>query len=338
MHKRRAEKKLTLVFDESGAVSIVFALTLTVLCGFVALAFDIGHIVMVKAELQRTADAAALGGAAGLVPYINPGLNQTPNWLQAESKAYAIINNAANEVDNQPFTLTNNDGAVLYGYWLLQAPTGYVQSLSTVRPITSTYLPEPAVKVTLTKLVTLYFAPVVGVSSPTRVTATAAAILPEAYQTTGIPPVTVAKDIVYDILGEDGVEIEIDESTQDLKIQSEKGLAGWFNRDGSNNVPSVRIMEPLTTDVSKIYILPGTKATLTDYITKGSTVIIPIVEDVNAKTWNTIIGWAAFRVDDLSANAMSGSFVEASLDPNVVPTGGSGIIGGVAGTPKLVSP
>ena len=76
MHnKRRTKQKLTLAFDESGATAIFFALTLSVLCGFVALAFDIGHMVMVRAELQRTADAAALAGAAGLLPYTNPGPN-----------------------------------------------------------------------------------------------------------------------------------------------------------------------------------------------------------------------------------------------------------------------
>ena len=68
MH-RRTKQKLTLALDESGATAIFFALTLSVLCGFVALAFDVGHMVMVRAELQRTADAAALAGVTGLVPY-----------------------------------------------------------------------------------------------------------------------------------------------------------------------------------------------------------------------------------------------------------------------------
>ena len=125
MHNRRAKKKLTLALDESGAAAVVFAIIFAALCGFVALAFDVGHMVMVKTELQRTADAAALAGVMGLVPYTNPGPNQTPNWLQGQSKAHAIINNAANEADNQIFTLT--DGTVNYGYWLLKPPAGYVQ-------------------------------------------------------------------------------------------------------------------------------------------------------------------------------------------------------------------
>ena len=42
MHNRKTKHKLTLALDESGAIAVYFALTLSVLCGFVALAFDIG--------------------------------------------------------------------------------------------------------------------------------------------------------------------------------------------------------------------------------------------------------------------------------------------------------
>ena len=111
MNNKRTKKKLTLALDESGAAAIIVALVLTALCGFVALAFDIGHMVMVKAELQRTADAAALAGVTGLVPYNNPGPNQMPNWVQGQAKAHTIINNAANKADNQTFTIA--DGTVL---------------------------------------------------------------------------------------------------------------------------------------------------------------------------------------------------------------------------------
>ena len=76
MHNRRAKKKLTLALDESGAVAVVVAIIFAVLCGFVALAVDIGHMVRVKAELQRTADAGALAGVTGFVPYTGTGLKR----------------------------------------------------------------------------------------------------------------------------------------------------------------------------------------------------------------------------------------------------------------------
>ena len=275
MHYRRAKKKLTLALDESGASTIVFAIIFAALCGFVALAVDIGHIVTAKSELQRTADAAALAGAMGLVPYTDPGpTNQTPNWLQGQSKAHEIISNAANEVDNQTFTLT--DGTVAYGYWSLKPPAGYVQPPLPLVPPPAANLPEPAVNVTLSRNVTLHLAPLVGVSSPQTVSVTATAILPAAYQTTGVPPVAVSWDTVYNNVGG---TVKIDVAETDIKPQSNKGIAGWFNLDGSNNVPSVRINTPLTSSTTPIYMVPGTKATLTDFITQGQTVVVPVIHD-----------------------------------------------------------
>ncbi len=179
MFREKPAKKWALAFDESGAAAATFAIILTVLCGFVALAVDIGHIVMAKAELQRTADAAALAGAMGLAPYTGPLDNQTPNWSQGESKAHALISNAANKADNQIFSST--DGIINHGYWLLSPPADYVQSLPQARPTTAAYMPEPAISVTLSRNVTLAFAPLVGISSPKTVSAAATAILPEAY-------------------------------------------------------------------------------------------------------------------------------------------------------------
>lgn len=341
MHNnRRAKKKLTLVLDESGAVGIYVALIFGVLCGFVALVIDLGNMIRVRAEVQRTADAAALAGVTGFIPYTGSASNQTPNWANGVTKAHTMINNAANKADNLQFTAT--DGTVAYGYWLLAPLAGYVQTLPTARPTTAAYMPEPAIIVTLSRNVTLYFAPIVGVSSPSTVSATAIAILPEAYQTTNIPPVAVSWDTVYNIIG--GASV-IDVAEQDVQPQSNKGLAGWFNLNGGNSVPSVIIDVPMMADPhgistgSNVYLVPGTKANLTDYITEGATIVVPVVQDVLKKEWSPILEWAAFKVDSVDANSMTGHFVTQYFDPNVTPVPyPGGTIGGVAGTPKLVSP
>jgi Flp pilus assembly protein TadG len=335
MHNERAKKKLTLVLDESGAAAIVCALIFAALCGFLALALDLGHLVTAKSELQRTADAAALAGAMGLT---NPGPNQTPNWLQGQSKAHGIITNAANKVDDQTFTLT--DGTVNYGYWSLRPPAGYVQLPLPILPPPPANLPEPAVNVTLSRSVTLYLAPLVGVSSPKTVSATATAILPPAYQDTNLPPLAVSYDTVYNNVG---TTVEIDVSEQSFKIQSNGGIAGWFNLNGGNSVPSVLIDTPLIADNTtgtQVYLVPGTKATLTNYMTNGQTIVVPIVQDVSQKVWAPIVGFAAFQIDPngLGANSITGHFLDQYFDPNVTPAAGSGSIGSVAGTPKLVGP
>ena len=336
--KRRTKRKLTLAFDESGATAIFFALTLSVLCGFVALAFDIGHMAMVRAEVQRTADAAALAGAAGLLPYTNPGSDtQTPDWTNGVTKAHTMISNVANNADYKKFSDT--EGTVDYGYWLFEPPTDYVQTLPKARPTTASYLPEPAIKVSVSRDVNLSFAPIIGVDSPKTVSATATAILPEAYSIPNLPPIAVSWDTIYNTVGG---TVQIDVTEQGIKIQSNKGFAGWFNLDGGNSVPSVLLSTPLVsgtdTGGTQIYLVPGTKATLTDYLTVGQTVIIPVVQTVSQNQWADIIGFAAYKVDTLSANSMSGHFVNQYFDPDVVPTAGSGTIGAVAGTPKLVGP
>ena len=338
----RTKQKLTLVFDESGATAIFFALTLTILCGFVALAFDLGHIFMVRAELQRTADAAALAGVTGLVPYT--GSPQTPAWASGVAKAHTMISNAANEADNLQFT--TSDGTVDYGYWLLSPPADYAQTLPKARPTTAAYLPEPAITVTVSRNVTLSFAPIVGVSNPRTVSATAIAILPEIYGVTGLPPIAVAWDVVYNNVG--GTTV-VDATEQDIKIQSNKGLAGWFNLDlsgHSNSVPSVRTTAPLIAEPdgiatgSNIYMVPGTKATLTNYITEGSTFVVPVIADgFSQGDVCPIIGWAAFQVDSLGANTMTGHFVNQYFDPNIRPDvrpDPTALF--VSGTPKLVGP
>jgi len=339
MHNMRAKKKLTLALDESGAATMVIAIVLTALCGFVGLAVDYGHMVMVKAELQRTADAGALAGATGLVPYNNPGPNQMPNWVQGRNKAHAIINNAANQADNLMFSIT--EGTVLSGYWWLKPPTGHPQPPLSDTPGAAAYLPEPAINVTLSRNVTLYLAPLVGISSPTTVSATAIAILPEAYTTSKLIPIAVSYDTVFN---DSGGTVVIDVTPgSDVKVNSNLNAAGWFTMTAGENFPQSVINNPLTagTDLSatQVYLQPGAEVTLMNQlIHDGMTLVMPVVQTVEQKTMASIIGWAAFKVDTASGPVITGHFVEQYYDPNVVPTEGTGIISAVAGTPKLVGP
>jgi Flp pilus assembly protein TadG len=335
----KAKKKLTPPLGESGAVAVYFLLIFSVLCGIAGLVVDYGNMVRVRAEVQRTADAAALAGAAGLVPYTNPGATtQTPNWVAGTTKAHNLVSNAANKADNQPFT--TGEGTVDYGYWLLTPPAGYVQTLPTARPTTAAYLPEPAVKVTLSRNVSLYLAPLVGVSTPKIVSATAIAILPEAYTTSKVVPIAVSWDTVYNNVGGNVI---IDVSEEGIMVNSNKGSAGWFTMTSGENFPQSVIDNPLTagTDpaVTSIYLQPGSEVTLMHQLIQADTTfVVTVVQTVEQKTMAPIIGFAAFHVDSLSGPTLTGHFVNQYFDPNVVPTAGTGIISAVAGTPKLVSP
>jgi hypothetical protein len=339
MHTVRAKKKLTLIRDESGATAVIVGIVFFVLCGAMGLAFDIGHMVMVKGQLQRTADAAALAGVMGFLPYNNPGTSdQSPNWVQGQQKAHEIINNVANSVyndkaDDAQFSIT--EGTVPYGYWLLNPPSDYVQlPLPTARPTNSAYLPEPAIMVTLSRNVNVYLAQLVGVSSPKTVSATAIAILPEAYTIEKIVPIAISHSTYFN------PDMTINLSEKDIKIQVQKDVATWFNLDGSNDVPTTRIDKPITVRSSFIYLQPGAKATLTDFMKQGDIITLPVVldSDFDKSSAVPVETWCAFHIDQLDANSMTGHFVTRYFDPNVIPTAETGIISAVGGTPKLVGP
>jgi Flp pilus assembly protein TadG len=66
--------------DQTGAVAIMVALLLIVFIGFAVLAIDLGHLYVVRNELQNGADAGALAGARFLYndsgTAVNTGANQ----------------------------------------------------------------------------------------------------------------------------------------------------------------------------------------------------------------------------------------------------------------------
>ncbi len=101
MKNRQIPRRLSaFLVDQDGAIGIVIALLLPVLIGFAGLAVDIGHMYAVNSQLKNAADAGALAGARGLVPYKETqegGITvYKPNWVNGTGKAqYAVNQNSA---------------------------------------------------------------------------------------------------------------------------------------------------------------------------------------------------------------------------------------------------
>ena len=134
---------------QRGSAAVLFGLLLVVLCGFVALAVDAGHLFKVRAELQNAADAAALAGVRDL-----NGTTAHFAAARAASQAYAQANGA----DGTPVTVSASD--VILGNWNFAT-----------RSFTPLLSPAPqvnAVKVTANRTgaengaVGTFFAPLVG--------------------------------------------------------------------------------------------------------------------------------------------------------------------------------
>jgi Flp pilus assembly protein TadG len=120
---------------EEGQSLAIFALILTVLCGFVALSVDVGNLVLTKSELQKAADAGALAGVRDLTP---------------SSEAAAIAT----------------------GIQLATANGSPVSNAEIIDPTTIGYKPDPdisgvpmAIRVTCSETVENYFAQIIGIST-----------------------------------------------------------------------------------------------------------------------------------------------------------------------------
>lgn len=130
--------------NQRGATLVLVALLLFVFLGVAALAIDIGHIVVVRNELQNAADAGALAGAADLYFPNPPPAGQTPGCLNTGASTTAATTATSNL--SAKVAVEVNGGDVVVGNW---NPT---TNTFTQRPFPGTctdpVLPINAVRVT----------------------------------------------------------------------------------------------------------------------------------------------------------------------------------------------
>jgi len=140
-------------------MAITVAFWFIALIAFAALAFDVGHLMVVRNELQNAADASALAGAncldkttAASGSDCTTVKSSTLNWTMAATRAASAI--GMNKSDS--VALAN--GTVQTGYWNINGGTGLQPTtLSPLGPCTvvagvmTTACDKPAVMVTLDK-------------------------------------------------------------------------------------------------------------------------------------------------------------------------------------------
>ena len=115
--------------DERGVTAIVVALVLVVLVGFAALAIDIGHLCVARAELQNAADAGALAGARFLYNDDGTAVNTGANQIGHD----AATANKSEQVDVEVNWTSGNDGDVQRGHWCFA--TGEFESNDSTAPV-----------------------------------------------------------------------------------------------------------------------------------------------------------------------------------------------------------
>jgi Flp pilus assembly protein TadG len=100
--------------NESGAVAVFAAIGMAVLLGCAALALDIAHLVSVRRELVKAAEAGALSGARNLWPHdLANAVGRLPNCANAE--IWACTTAIKNRVDG--INLAAGQVTVEVGRW-----------------------------------------------------------------------------------------------------------------------------------------------------------------------------------------------------------------------------
>jgi Flp pilus assembly protein TadG len=323
---KRLQKKLRP--DQSGAVVVVTAVGLVMILGVAAVAVDLGHLYMVKSEMQRAADAGALAGAKALYPY--SGTPPGPNWSNGNTVATQIVQ--TNKADGVNLT----SATVQAGYWSLTwTPETAPPNLQS-QGIIPTSQDVPAVRVTITKssdlnppAVNLIFAPIFGFRD-TSLTARAVGMI-------GVPssipsgmgfPVATPKALVDQYWNLD--------PPVSFRIGSDyhNPVGGqWtsFTVD-ENNVPYIRGLmangSPTALSIGdSIWIQPGTKTALYSNAAAliGQIVILPVVTtDFETHAWTPILAFVAFYVEDSvggSGKYLQGYFVKNYVIPGSTPGG-----------------
>ncbi len=99
--------------SRQGAVAIIVGLMMAVFIGFAALAVDIGHLYVVRNELQNAADAGALAGARFLYNNNGTAVNTGANQIAYDTATA----NTSEKVSVDVHWTGGNNGDVQRGHW-----------------------------------------------------------------------------------------------------------------------------------------------------------------------------------------------------------------------------
>jgi hypothetical protein len=108
--------------EQRGVTLILIALLILVFIGVAALAIDIGHLFVVRNELQNAADAGCLAGARFLYSYSGDGLAVDENANQIAYQA-AVANKSERNPVEVHWGSGDNEGDIERGHWCFATRT-----------------------------------------------------------------------------------------------------------------------------------------------------------------------------------------------------------------------
>jgi Flp pilus assembly protein TadG len=315
--------------DDRGAVAVVTIIMMVAFFALVAVVVDLGHLMLVRGQIQNAADAGALAGAGALAPYTSSG---TPNWTTGTNVALTTVQ--GNKADTQNLTTAT----VQTGYWDLTLTSAQpLQPTGTVIVPGSTLV--PAVQVIVQKTpsnngpVALTFGQIFGIST-VNVGAHATAIALITAPAGTLFPIAIGLAMVtppspYYNPPNFGPAYTFNIGSDYHYPSDEAGQWTTFAVD-SDNVPTVRGLmangNPNSVSVGgDIWVEPGTKTTLfgdaAAYV--GKTALLPVVNgNMTTHAFDPVLGFIPFYIT--AAVGGSGKYVQGYFSSGIIPPGSFG--------------
>ena len=326
-----------------GSILIFSALLMVVFLGFGALAINIGHLFLVRNQLQNAADSIALTGAKALFPAISSG----PNWSQSQTIMQSILS----QFKIGDVTLSN--ATIQTGYWDL---TQTKKGIFTISPPAVPSINDiPAVKVTISKSagqnggpVDLFFGSFLGLSA-VDVSASSVAVsgAPSIVDPNTLYPIILPLSLYTTYWDSSNGKPLIDPLTGNpytFQITSDGQNGNWTSFDTdensvtailnmmiSGNPTSLKIGDP-------IWVQPGVKTSVYLSVPINVDVMVAIVDNTQAHASSPILGFGALHIDFALGGASK--FIQGHLINNLkiessTPIGGVNY--GVYTPPKLAN-
>jgi len=321
-----------------GSVMVFVALLMTVILMLAALTVDLGHVFVVRNQLQNAADSTALQGTA----YLYPLSSNAPNWSLAQSKASnAVPLNKADEVALANATITP-------GYWDLTGVNGLRATSITPGPND-----VPAIQVKISKSagnnggsVPLLFGSLMGINT-VDLSATAIAVTgsPKSVQPGDVFPMAMPASDYSAYWNSATGSPKIDPSTGNPYIfnLSEGVQGGWTSfGTNTNSTSALRSLitngNPTALNIGDdIWLTNGAKAALYSSVPTNVDVVVAVTAAATPGTQQPIIGFGAIHI--ISSSGGSSKTVQVQFTNNLKMSHddpGSGTNYGTYTPPRLV--
>ncbi len=317
--------KMKFVKDESGVSAVLFALILPLLLGMAGLAVDLGHMIVVKNELGKAAEAGALAGARGLWPSnLQTAGERLPNPTSASIAGLKAVE--ANSADGK--LLTDNQITVEVGSY--DFPTSKFTLGGNIPDLNS-------VRVTTKAKVTMFFMGALGILSE-DMSATATAVM-GATCVLKKDPLPFAVNDKYIAVGT-VIRIYFKSAVNDN--------GGWFAKDApassntikdyieNNSCPEIATGDTLNIMNGE---LDSTFKPLRDLIGNGLDTYVPVVNTDQFNQTEKVDSFVHLHVDSVvKGGGPDGKYIEATILPMGMVDGrpGGKNNDGVLSQPKLV--